>query len=149
MALLPRALDQALPPAHRHRWPDVPARGWVSLDFFTVHTAGLRVLVVLAHHRRRFVHFNVAERPTAHWTAQETLSHSGSSARPGASASTAFSSSAKGTSTESWPAISRAITDKAADARTKQTISGATPEWIPDSGRAPTHRRDPPVGDST
>jgi len=80
----------------------------------------------------------LTEHPTAHWAAQETLSPSGSSARPGASGSTAFSSSAKGTSTESWPAISRTITDKAADARTKQTKSGATPEWIPDSGRA-TH----------
>ena len=30
------------------------------------------------------------------------------------------------------------LPDKVADARTKQTISGATPEWIPDSGRA-TH----------
>src|SRR6266436_68944 len=37
-------------------------RDLVSLDFFTVPTARLRVLfvlVVLAHHRRRVVHFNV------------------------------------------------------------------------------------------
>jgi hypothetical protein len=36
------------------------ARDLVSLDFFTIPTAGLRVLfvlVVLAHHRRRVVHF--------------------------------------------------------------------------------------------
>ena len=36
----------------------------VSLDFFTVPTAQLRVLfvlVVLAHHRRRVLHFNVSE----------------------------------------------------------------------------------------
>ena len=44
----------------------------VSVDFFTVPTAGLRVLfvlVVLAHHHRRVVLFNVTEHPTAHWTA--------------------------------------------------------------------------------
>ena len=39
-----------------------------SLDLFTVPTATFRVLfvfVVLAHDRRRIVHFNVTERPTA------------------------------------------------------------------------------------
>jgi transposase InsO family protein len=48
-------------------------RDLVSLDFFTVPTAGLRVLfvlVMLAHHRRRVVHFRVTEHPTARWTAQ-------------------------------------------------------------------------------
>jgi putative transposase len=48
----------------------------VSLDFFTVPTAGLRVLfvlVVFAHHRRRVVHFNVTEHPTADWTAQQIV----------------------------------------------------------------------------
>src|SRR5215470_8466629 len=42
-------------------------RDLVSLDFFTVPTARLRVLfvlVVLAHHRRRVIHFNVTEHPT-------------------------------------------------------------------------------------
>jgi putative transposase len=51
-------------------------RDLVSLDFFTVPTVGLRVLfvlVVLAHHRRRVVHFNVTEHPTAHWTAQQVI----------------------------------------------------------------------------
>ena len=51
-------------------------RDLVSLDFFTVPTAGLRVLfvfLVLAHHRRRVVHFNVTEHPTAHWTAQQLV----------------------------------------------------------------------------
>ena len=51
-------------------------RDLVSLDFFTVPTAGLRVLfvlVVLAHHRRRIVHFNVTEHPTAQWTAQQIV----------------------------------------------------------------------------
>ena len=48
----------------------------VSIDFFTVPTARLRVLfvlVVLAHHRRRVVHFNVTEHPTAQWTAQQIV----------------------------------------------------------------------------
>jgi putative transposase len=51
-------------------------RDLVSLDFFTVPTAGLRVLfvlIVLAHHRRRAVHFNVTEHPTANWTAQQIV----------------------------------------------------------------------------
>jgi putative transposase len=33
----------------------------------------LFVLVVLAHQRRRVVHFNVTEHPTAHWTAQQLV----------------------------------------------------------------------------
>jgi transposase InsO family protein len=51
-------------------------RDLVSIDFFTVPTARLRVLfvlVVLAHHRRRVVHFNVTEHPTAHWSAQQIV----------------------------------------------------------------------------
>jgi putative transposase len=44
-----------------------------SMDFFTVPTVAGRILfvfVVLLHHRRRIVHFNVTEHPTAAWTAQ-------------------------------------------------------------------------------
>src|SRR6267142_2148946 len=55
---------------------DNHVRGLVSLDFFTVPTARLRVLfvlVVLAHHRRRVIHFNVTEHPTAHWTTQQIV----------------------------------------------------------------------------
>jgi transposase InsO family protein len=51
-------------------------RDLVSIDFFTVPTARLRVLfvhVVLAHHRRRVVHFNVTEHPTAIWTAHQIV----------------------------------------------------------------------------
>src|SRR5713226_9517524 len=51
-------------------------RDVVALDFFTVPTARLRVLfvlVVLAHYRRRVVHFNMTEHPTAHWTAQQIV----------------------------------------------------------------------------
>jgi putative transposase len=41
-----------------------------------VPTAQLRVLfvlVILAHHRRRVLHFNVTEHPTAAWTAQQIV----------------------------------------------------------------------------
>ncbi len=48
----------------------------VSIDFFTVATIRLRVLyvlVILAHDRRRVVHFNVTEHPTASWAAQQII----------------------------------------------------------------------------
>ena len=51
-------------------------RDLVALDFFTVPTVRLRILfilVVLAHHRRRVLHFNVTEHPTAAWTAQQIV----------------------------------------------------------------------------
>jgi putative transposase len=60
-------------------------RDLVSLDFFTLPTAGLRVLfvlVVLAHHRRRVVHFNVTQHPTAHWTAQQIVNTSPDESAP-------------------------------------------------------------------
>ncbi len=47
-----------------------------SIDFFTVPTATFRVLfvfVVLSHERRRIVHFNVTEHPSAEWTAQQMV----------------------------------------------------------------------------
>ena len=46
----------------------------VSLDFFTAPTLGFRILfvfIVVAHERRRVVHFNVTGNPTALWTAQQ------------------------------------------------------------------------------
>ena len=52
------------------------ARDLVSIDFFIVPTARLRVLfvlIVLAHQRRRVLHFNVTEHPTATWTAQQVV----------------------------------------------------------------------------
>src|SRR4029450_2134304 len=69
----------------RHRAP--PSQTWrkfldnhlrslVSVDFFTVPTLTFKVLfvfVVLAHHRRRVVHVNVTDAPTAQWTAQEIV----------------------------------------------------------------------------
>jgi len=46
----------------------------VSVDFFTVPTLRFQVLyvfLVLAHDRRRVVHFNVTAHPTAKWTGQQ------------------------------------------------------------------------------
>jgi putative transposase len=48
----------------------------VACDFFTVPTVQCRVLfvfILLAHERRRIVHFNVTEHPTAQWTAQQIV----------------------------------------------------------------------------
>jgi len=48
----------------------------VSIDFFVVPTVKFKVLfvlVVLAHHRRRIVHFNATANPTAEWTAQQMV----------------------------------------------------------------------------
>ena len=47
-----------------------------SMDFFTVPTVTGRilfVLIVLSHLRRRIVHFNITEHPTAIWTAQQVV----------------------------------------------------------------------------
>ena len=46
----------------------------VPVDFFTVPTIRFQILyvfLVLAHERRRIVHFNVTTHPTAEWTAQQ------------------------------------------------------------------------------
>jgi hypothetical protein len=67
----------------RHRKP--PSQSWrtfldhhlrslVSVDFFTVPTVRFQVLyvfLVLAHERRRILHFGVTAHPTAEWTAQQ------------------------------------------------------------------------------
>jgi len=67
----------------RHRKP--PSQSWrtfldnhlktmVSVDFFTVPTIRFQILyvfLVLAHDRRRIVHFAVTAHPTAEWTAQQ------------------------------------------------------------------------------
>ena len=69
----------------RHRKP--PSQTWrtflenhlgslVSVDFFVVPTVMFKVLfvfLVLAHDRRRVVHINVTEAPTAQWTAQQLV----------------------------------------------------------------------------
>jgi len=48
----------------------------VACDFFTVPTATFYVLfvfILLAHERRRIMHFNITEHPTAQWTAQQIV----------------------------------------------------------------------------
>jgi transposase InsO family protein len=48
----------------------------VSIDFLVVPTATFRVLfvlIILAHNRRRVVHFNVTRHPTALWTAEQVV----------------------------------------------------------------------------
>ena len=47
-----------------------------AVDFFTIPTINFRVLycfIVLLHGRRKLVHFNVTEHPTAQWTAQQII----------------------------------------------------------------------------
>ena len=47
---------------------------FASMDFFTVPTVTFRVLfvlVILSHDRRRIVHLNVTDHPTAAWTRQQ------------------------------------------------------------------------------
>jgi len=69
------------------RKPKPPSQTWrsflanhvsdtISIDFFTVPTVTFRVLfvlVVLAHERRRVLHFRVTAHPTAGWTAQQLV----------------------------------------------------------------------------
>jgi putative transposase len=47
----------------------------VSIDFFTVSTIRLRVLYVfmVLDDRRRVIHFNITEHPTAVWAAQQVI----------------------------------------------------------------------------
>jgi putative transposase len=52
------------------------AKDIVSIDFFTVPTVTFRVIfvfVVLSNDRRRVVHFNVTDSPTAAWTGQQMI----------------------------------------------------------------------------
>jgi hypothetical protein len=65
------------PPAQAWRtfWTN-HAKDLIALDFFTVPTATFRVLfvlVVLSHDRRRLVHLNVTEHPTADWTGRQLI----------------------------------------------------------------------------
>jgi len=71
----------------RRRKPKPPSQTWrtfitnhmpdmVGVDFLVVPTIGFRLLfvfVILSHARRRVVHFNVTENPTAEWTAQQII----------------------------------------------------------------------------
>ncbi len=50
------------------------AEGLASVDLFVVPTAAFRLLyafIVLGHSRRRLVHFNVTQHPTAAWLARQ------------------------------------------------------------------------------
>jgi hypothetical protein len=69
------------------RRPGPPSPSWRSFlknhmnctaacDFFVVPTVTFRLLycfVILAHGRRRIIHFNVTNHPTARWTAQQIV----------------------------------------------------------------------------
>jgi putative transposase len=78
------------------RPPRPPSQAWrtflknhaqdlIALDFFTVPTATFRVLfvlVVLSHVRRRLVHFNVTEHPSAEWTGRQLIEACGLEGSP-------------------------------------------------------------------
>jgi transposase InsO family protein len=52
------------------------AQTLIAVDFFAVPTATFRVLyvfLVLAHERRKVLHFNITEAPSALWTAQQMV----------------------------------------------------------------------------
>src|SRR3982074_1242107 len=69
------------------RRPKPPSQTWrtflqhhladlVSVDFFVVPTATFRLLyvfLVLMHHRRQIVHFNVTDSPSAGWAARQIV----------------------------------------------------------------------------
>jgi transposase InsO family protein len=63
------------PPSQTWRtFLDNHLKSMVSVDFFTVPTIRFQILyvfLVLAHDRRRIVHFAVTVHPTAEWTAQQ------------------------------------------------------------------------------
>ena len=63
------------PPSQTWRtFVDNHANCLAAMDFFTVPTARFRVLyvfIVLSQDRRKVVHFNATEHPTAQWTAQQ------------------------------------------------------------------------------
>ena len=65
-----------LPSATWRTFLDLHLKDLIAIDFFVVPTATFKVLfvfVVLAHDRRRIVHLNVTEHPTAQWTAQQIV----------------------------------------------------------------------------
>ncbi len=67
---------ERLPSATWRTFLELQLRELVAVDFFIVPTAPFKVLfvfLVLAHGRRRIVHFNVTQHPTAQWTAQQNV----------------------------------------------------------------------------
>ena len=79
------------------RNPKPPSQSWrtflenhatdiFAIDFLTVPTATFRVLfflVILSHDRRKIVHTNATEHPTAAWTARQVLEAIGIDDTPG------------------------------------------------------------------
>jgi hypothetical protein len=64
----------ARPPSQTWRNVENHGKGVASVDFFPVPTIQFQVLyvfLVLAHDRRRILHFAVTAHPTAEWTAQQ------------------------------------------------------------------------------
>jgi len=65
-----------LPSATWRTFLDLQLKDLVAIDFFVVPTATFEVLfvfIVLAHDRRKIVHFNVTKNPTAQWTVQQVV----------------------------------------------------------------------------
>ena len=87
LALLGHDVCEATVAKYLVRSPKPPSQTWrtfldnhvteiVAVDFFTVPTATFRILyvmIILCHHRRRVVHFNVTEHPTAEWAGQQMV----------------------------------------------------------------------------
>ena len=87
LALLDHDVCEATVAKYRVRSRKPPSQNWrtfldnhvkdiIAVDFFTVPTATFRVLyvmILLYHERRRVVHFNVTEHPTAQWAAQQVV----------------------------------------------------------------------------
>jgi len=72
--LMPRRRSRPLRPGARSSRTTSPTSS--PSTSFVVPTATFRILyvfVVLLHHRRQVVHFNVTESPTAAWTAQQIV----------------------------------------------------------------------------
>src|SRR5678816_65696 len=66
---------QGRPPSQTWRtFLDNHVKQLVAIDFLVVQTVSFRLLfvfVVLGHHRRHAIHFNVTAHPTAEWTARQ------------------------------------------------------------------------------
>ena len=68
--------EERLPFAIWRTFLDLRLKELVAVEFFVVPTATFKVLfvfLVLAHDRRRIVHFNVTEHPPAQWTGRQIV----------------------------------------------------------------------------
>jgi putative transposase len=70
---------QRLPPSQSWRtFLENHVQQIVATDFLVVRTVSFRLLfvfVVVAHHHRHAIHFNVTAQPNAEWTAQQIAAH--------------------------------------------------------------------------